>query len=88
MTGGVANKETKYSLNIIVANRPGMGGTVPEWAEPSRNGRDSPGILGLVPVVPTVPEWAGQSRNFGPCPGDDNRPGMGGTVPEFWALSR
>ena len=38
--------------------------------QPSRNGRDSTGILGLVPVMPTVLEWAGQSRNVGPCPGD------------------
>ena len=38
--------------------------------QPSRNGRDSAEILGLVPELPTVPEWAGQSQNFGPCPGD------------------
>ena len=38
--------------------------------QPSRNGQDSPGILGLVPELPTIPEWAGQSRNLGPCPGD------------------
>ena len=50
--------------------------------QPSRNGRDSTGILGLVPVMPTVLEWAGQSRN-----GRDS-PGMLGLVPVMLVMSR